>query len=333
MLALTNVICKLAEGDEQRHVPFRDSKLTRILQPSLGGNSKTCIICTVSLLPEYCDETISTFKFALRAKSIKNMVRINEIISDTTKIKRLQAELDQLKSSHNNSLSPEQFQMLSRQYGEVQESVKLVSRILQLINADQTLSFNELKCAISKKSQRMKELYQIAANEKKAYEEMYVEIDNHYENNIKEYYEKTVSLEADLTNVHTSYKAIQEQLKQKQAQIDDQNAIIEQLKAVVMESVECQTKEKEKYEKELAYMRTVLAEKDEQEAKEKTSLAETKKELSLEMDRRLELVEKAQSESELRNKQLKIEVEMREKVNYFCMIFSFSMNLLTICSI
>jgi kinesin family protein 5 len=58
-------------------VPYRDSKLTRILQDSLGGNYKTTLIVTCSPHIYNCEETISTLKFAQRAKKIKNKVKIN----------------------------------------------------------------------------------------------------------------------------------------------------------------------------------------------------------------------------------------------------------------
>jgi len=72
---LGNVIFALASN--QDYVPYRDSKLTRILQDSLGGNSKTLLIVACSIHSYNSDETLSTLKFAKRAKKIKNKVRIN----------------------------------------------------------------------------------------------------------------------------------------------------------------------------------------------------------------------------------------------------------------
>lgn len=60
------------------HVPYRDSKLTRLLQDSLGGNTKTVMIANVGPSGYNFDETVSTLKYASRAKNIKNDVRINE---------------------------------------------------------------------------------------------------------------------------------------------------------------------------------------------------------------------------------------------------------------
>ncbi len=81
-----------------RHIPYRDSKLTRILQPSLGGNAKTSIICTVTPSSAFLDETLSTLKFASRAKICKNRPMVNEIISDEVLIKKYAKEIKDLKT-------------------------------------------------------------------------------------------------------------------------------------------------------------------------------------------------------------------------------------------
>lgn len=73
---LGNVIHSLTSGAE--HIPYRDSKLTRILKDSLCGNHKTSIITTCSLNKEDRAETVSTMKFAIRAKKIKNKQHLNK---------------------------------------------------------------------------------------------------------------------------------------------------------------------------------------------------------------------------------------------------------------
>ncbi|VDN11131.1 unnamed protein product, partial [Dibothriocephalus latus] len=73
---LGNVINALVEGNS--HVPYRDSKLTRILKESLGGNAKTTIVICVSPAEYNRGETNSTLLFGMRAKSIKNVVTVNE---------------------------------------------------------------------------------------------------------------------------------------------------------------------------------------------------------------------------------------------------------------
>jgi len=73
--ALGNVINALTEGTA--HVPYRDSKLTRLLSDSLGGNSKTCLITTCSPSIYNAEETLSTLRFGVRAKRIKNTPKVN----------------------------------------------------------------------------------------------------------------------------------------------------------------------------------------------------------------------------------------------------------------
>jgi hypothetical protein len=75
--ALGNVISALVAG-EKNHIPYRDSKLTRLLQDSLGGNTKTVMIAALSPADYNYDETLSTLRYASRAKSIKNKPVINE---------------------------------------------------------------------------------------------------------------------------------------------------------------------------------------------------------------------------------------------------------------
>ncbi len=75
--ALGNVISALVDG-KTHHIPYRDSKLTRLLQDSLGGNTKTIMIAAVSPADYNYDETLSTLRYASRAKFIKNKPKINE---------------------------------------------------------------------------------------------------------------------------------------------------------------------------------------------------------------------------------------------------------------
>jgi hypothetical protein len=74
--ALGNVITALVEG-KSNHIPYRDSKLTRLLQDSLGGNTKTVMIAAISPSDFNYEETLTTLRYASRAKMIKNKPRVN----------------------------------------------------------------------------------------------------------------------------------------------------------------------------------------------------------------------------------------------------------------
>ncbi|XP_045534125.1 centrosomal protein of 290 kDa isoform X2 [Papilio machaon] len=93
--SLALVIKQLSEG-LSKHVNYRDSKLTRILQNSLGGNAKTSIICAVT--PAVVEETISTLQFACRAKAIKNTPQVNVVATNNKVMENLTKELSTLKT-------------------------------------------------------------------------------------------------------------------------------------------------------------------------------------------------------------------------------------------
>ena len=86
LLALSNVINKLSQNNNKNFVNYRDSKLTRLLQTALGGNSKTTIICTMIDDNNHYSETLNTLHFGIKAKNIKTTVKENEILNDKKKI-------------------------------------------------------------------------------------------------------------------------------------------------------------------------------------------------------------------------------------------------------
>jgi hypothetical protein len=94
--ALGNVISALVDG-RSKHIPYRDSKLTRLLQDSLGGNTKTLMVACLSPADNNYDETLSTLRYANRAKNIKNKPRINEDPKDAL-LREYQEEIKRLKA-------------------------------------------------------------------------------------------------------------------------------------------------------------------------------------------------------------------------------------------
>ena len=92
-----SVLADKAMGKQKKTVvPYRDSSLTRILQNALGGNSKTIMICAVSPSDMNFEESLSTLRYADRAKKIQNKAVINESPQDKL-IRELKAENEQLK--------------------------------------------------------------------------------------------------------------------------------------------------------------------------------------------------------------------------------------------
>ena len=93
--ALGNVISALVDG-KSKHIPYRDSKLTRLLQDSLGGNTKTLMVACISPADNNYEETLSTLRYANRAKNIKNKPKINEDPKDAL-LRQYQDEITMLK--------------------------------------------------------------------------------------------------------------------------------------------------------------------------------------------------------------------------------------------
>lgn len=121
LLTLGRVINALVE--RHGHVPYRDSKLTRLLQESLGGRSKTCIIATISPSILTIDESLSTLDYASRAKNIKNKPQINQTLSKktymselTNQIAKLRRENEALRLQNGIYLPSEQYEELTLGY-------------------------------------------------------------------------------------------------------------------------------------------------------------------------------------------------------------------------
>ncbi|CAN4125099.1 unnamed protein product [Withania somnifera] len=150
LLTLGTVIGKLSEG-KACHVPYRDSKLTRLLQSSLSGHGHVSLICTVTPASSNMEETHNTLKFASRAKRVEIYASRNQIIDDKSLIKKyqreiscLKQELDQLRRgmlvgvNHEEvlnlrqQLEEGQVKMQSRLEEEEEEKAALLSRIQRL---------------------------------------------------------------------------------------------------------------------------------------------------------------------------------------------------------
>ncbi|KAJ6330655.1 hypothetical protein OIU76_009282 [Salix suchowensis] len=96
LLTLGTVISKLTDG-RAAHIPYRDSKLTRLLQSSLSGHGRVSLICTVTPSSSSSEETHNTLKFAHRAKHIEIQAAKNKIIDEKSLIKKYQNEIRSLK--------------------------------------------------------------------------------------------------------------------------------------------------------------------------------------------------------------------------------------------
>lgn len=139
--ALGNVISALVDG-KTSHVPYRDSKLTRLLQDSLGGNSKTIMIANIGPASYNYDETLTTLRYANRAKNIKNKPRINEDPKDAL-LRQYQEEILHLKEmlARKNLIQQEKPPSQNEENGEN----KKVHQNKEVSEADKKLIAEQLK--------------------------------------------------------------------------------------------------------------------------------------------------------------------------------------------
>lgn len=151
MLTLGTVIMRLSDTKNSAPIPYRDSKLTRLLQPALEGDSKVNIICNISPCTIVYEETLSTLKFAQRAKKIKQTIVKNDVSNTKALITKYQMEIQQLQErlkemenrmSHEiNSVMPEQ-----------------VSHQLVLLQEEKEKADSRLESLLQEKIQLQKEL-------------------------------------------------------------------------------------------------------------------------------------------------------------------------------
>ncbi|CAF1174716.1 unnamed protein product [Rotaria sordida] len=141
--ALGNVISALADGTKS-HVPYRDSKLTRILQESLGGNARTTIIICCSPASYNESETKSTLEFGKRAKCIKNSVTVNEELTAEEWKRRWEKEREKV-ARLKGQLSRAEMELERWRRGETVTKDEQIN----LLEADETLSTTQSMLSLS----------------------------------------------------------------------------------------------------------------------------------------------------------------------------------------
>ncbi|KAL8543737.1 hypothetical protein ACS0TY_004342 [Phlomoides rotata] len=138
LLTLGTVISKLTDG-KSTHIPYRDSKLTRLLQSSLSGHGRVSLICTVTPASSNTEETHNTLKFAQRSKHVEIKASQNKILDEKSLIKKyqreickLKQELQQLKSGmmvKENQAAPSQEDLVTLKMQLEEGKIKLQSRL------------------------------------------------------------------------------------------------------------------------------------------------------------------------------------------------------------
>ena len=162
-----NVISALVDG-KSTHIPYRDSKLTRLLQDSLGGNTKTVMIAAVSPADYNYEETLSTLRYASRAKSIKNKPKVNEDPKDAllreyeNEIRQLKAALAELQKGGNNAQSAELMRQMTASFKLAESNMNISQNVDDVINRIDSNVAGVTESAQKKMSLKMKEIEELA---------------------------------------------------------------------------------------------------------------------------------------------------------------------------
>jgi hypothetical protein len=127
---LGNVISRLAERRKRTWLPFRNSKLTRLLQSTLGGNARAVFIATIHPSVDHAEETASTLRFAARAMQVENTVSVNERGLEKGELLRgLGRDVDKLLGP----LQDRKISELQRRFAALQGQVRCLSDNQQML--------------------------------------------------------------------------------------------------------------------------------------------------------------------------------------------------------
>ncbi|XP_071719982.1 kinesin-like protein KIN-5B [Rutidosis leptorrhynchoides] len=142
LLTLGRVINALVE--HSGHVPYRDSKLTRLLRDSLGGKTKTCIIATVSPSAHCLEETLSTLDYAHRAKNIKNKPEANQKMSKAILLKDMYLEIEKMKQDLRAAREKNGVYIPHERFAQDEAEKKMKNEKIEQLEIDLNISETEV---------------------------------------------------------------------------------------------------------------------------------------------------------------------------------------------
>ena len=259
LLALGNVISALSDP-KSTHISYRDSKLTRLLQESLGGNAKTSLIVTVSPSTYNTEETISSLFFALRAMKVQNKPKINKTVDYQALCQKLQEDLDKLNDEYGklkieyekvvtelDKLKKGEKYLQNKQTVEMNEPELQNPNNMNNNNKDPSISTSKSAAPVTnEKIQKMK-----ADFKKKA-----KKLEEFYENLMKTKNEEYENI----------LKKVDDIVYEKETQIDKLNSEIKELKTTIKsqkEDIEDLTKERDELQKSVVDLSTQVQEQKE----------------------------------------------------------------------
>lgn len=295
-------------------VPYRDSKLTRLLQDSLGGNTKTVMIANIGPADYNMEETLSTLRYASRAKNIQNKPQINEDPKDTMirefqdEISRLKAELEQFSGGSLNfdglggSVGPNGKQIIEIEkfvHVENKERMKVMEDQLEKEKLDIKKQFEKERIKIQQltelaeeqKASLLTELHEKeerASKEKSKQQKLLKKIKNMEEKLLhgSEAMEKALKQEQDLLKTKSELeekRIIQMRLEQELLQKDEEKINLEQRYTSQQDECEKKKKESEKISRKVAMKRNEMNDMQDEIHREREDLMDRIRELTREI--------------------------------------------------
>lgn len=238
--ALGNVISSLVDG-KSTHVPYRDSKLTRLLQDSLGGNSKTVMVANVGPASYNYEETLTTLRYANRAKNIKNKPRVNEDPKDALlrefqlEIERLKMMLDEKRRKKERKVTDDQNERPQSENG-MQLDLEAVEKLDSKIRAMESKLLCGGKNIIDHTNEQQRELdrkRQEIAEKKRLEREMRQQLESREESTI---------------DIKETYTSLQQEVEIKKKKLRKMFSKLQSVKAEVKDIQEANARERRELE-------------------------------------------------------------------------------------
>lgn len=289
---LGNVISALVDG-KSSHIPYRNSKLTRLLQDSLGGNSKTVMCATISSSDFNYVETISTLRYAGRAKSIQNRTHVNEEPKDAL-LRHFQEEIEELKRQLEEGLfemnscddldgSEDDDIEIEENEKETREKEKRKSKNKTEINQEKTDAEKEL---LEKKALENEKALKLAQTEQDSIRAKLQSLENKIlsggENLLEKAFNQEKLLEKSAAELEATNKKEQE-LQQNLQKIEAERIDIEERYSSLQEECVGKTKKLQKVMSMLMGLKSELADQQQEQQREKEGIYENIRSLSREL--------------------------------------------------
>ncbi|KAL6507969.1 hypothetical protein OROGR_024164 [Orobanche gracilis] len=214
LLTLGRVINALVEHSV--HIPYRDSKLTRLLRDSLGGKTKTCIIATISPSAHCLEETLSTLDYASRAKIIKNKPEANQKVSKAALLKDIYMEMERMKQDIRAAREKNGVYIPEERFLQDEAEKKAKSERIEQLEIDLNVSQKQLD--------KFRELY-LSEQEEKL--------------NVKSELE---DCKKNLETTHKSLEAVQENYKRALSVLREKESLISKLQYSESSLIDCAKK-------------------------------------------------------------------------------------------